>query len=475
MPESSEHPLIAQTRARVAVEGRSLATRATEAGLVVTRTDGTQQPIPIGALPVILTSAEIERRHRRSAILLGATLKAARWRLQGAERVRTLAALSPSERRVVEATADAVTDIAVARVDYLVGTQPQALEVNTTIPAMQGYSDIAAEAWLATFAVGRPDLARLIAANGSNSHALLDALSGLYAARRADELGAIGLLCRRSDAQLSELTYLCDRFRRHGLDARIVHSDELVRRRGYLEHAGQPLQLIYRHLFVSRLDSQPAPDLEAAMVDTSGAGTLILNPATPHLEMKSTLAWLSQTAESPALAEAIGLDDDERDAIATSVPWTRPLHANDTDLLSAVREQPEAFVLKRSWSYGGNEVFVGRAHETSGFLTRVHALYPDVHAWPDLCTRAAHDARGGGFVVQRALPRIENEQFLCTPTSTQRAEVITDYSAYASLGVSPAWSGVCRAAASDVVNIVGGGAVVPILRREVADQLLATL
>ena len=340
---------------------------------------------------------------------------------------------------------------------------------------MQGYSDIAAEAWLATFAVGRPDLARLIAANGSNSHALLDALSGLYAARRADELGAIGLLCRRSDAQLSELTYLCDRFRRHGLDARIVHSDELVRRRGYLEHAGQPLQLIYRHLFVSRLDSQPAPDLEAAMVDTSGAGTLILNPATPHLEMKSTLAWLSQTAESPALAEAIGLDDDERDAIATSVPWTRPLHANDTDLLSAVREQPEAFVLKRSWSYGGNEVFVGRAHETSGFLTRVHALYPDVHAWPDLCTRAAHDARGGGFVVQRALPRIENEQFLCTPTSTQRAEVITDYSAYASLGVSPAWSGVCRAAASDVVNIVGGGAVVPILRREVADQLLATL
>lgn len=479
LPAPHAHTLTTWTRERALDLGCQLAQRAAERGLAVTQSDATVLPIPIGALPVILSHEDIAVRRTLAQHLVSATAKAARWRLSGPDRESVLNALSATERRMVEATYERPAELAVARVDFLMDARPQALEVNATIPAMQGYSDIAAEAWLETFAAGRDDLGALIAANGSNTQALLHALVELHAARRRQELAIIGLLCRRGDAQLTELHYLQNRFRDAGFDARIVHPDELVLRRGYLEHAGQPLQLVYRHLFVSRLEQHPSPAIEAALLARDGRGTLILNAPSPHLEMKSTLALLSQTRDSPWLADAIGLDDAERRSIRESVPWTRSLYLDGRgdseerrELLREVSADPDAYVLKRSWSYGGNEVFVGRAHHTADFWSRVHATFPDIDRWADLCARAARDRRGGGFVVQRAIARVQSEQFLCTPTSIQRAQVTTDYAAYASIGTAPAWSGVCRAAASDIVNIVGGGAVVPIIRRDVADRLM---
>lgn len=464
---------------RASALGPALAQRAAHAGLAVMQPDCAVRSIPIGALPVVLSDEEIARRGTLASQLLSATAKAARWRMAGSRRGAVLAALGAAERRLVQATWESTSGLAVARVDFLGGAELYALEVNTTIPAMQGYSDIAAESWLATFAAGRRDLPDLIEANGSNALALLQALIEVHAKNRVDELRSVGLLCRRADAQLTELRFLRDRFRRAGLDTHIVHPDELTWQRGYLLYHGQPLQLVYRHLFVSRLDAAPAPDLERAMTASTRHGTLVLNRPTPHLEMKSTLALLSQSLESLDLSQAMGLDDAERQAIRMSVPWTRSLIVDEShkdarahDLVAQVSAEPEAFVLKRSWSYGGNEVFVGRAHETGSFWSRVQATYPNVDRWADLCQHAARDSRGGGFVVQRAVPRVQTEQVLCTPTASHTAQVITDYAAHASIGSSPAWGGVCRAAASDIVNIVGGGAVVPIIRRHVADRLL---
>ena len=76
-----------------------------------------------------------------------------------------------------------------------------------------------------------------------------------------------------------------------------------------------------------------------------------------------------------------------------------------------------------------------------------------------------------GPSTARAVARTTSGQVLCTPTRAHTAEVVTDYAAYASIGTSPAWGGVCRAATWDVVNIVGGGAVVPVIRKAVADTV----
>lgn len=470
------HPLQVETASVAAAIGTRLSQRAASAGLAVTQADGTIRPIPIGAIPVVLSDDQIRRRRELATDLTAATAKAARWRLAGSQRATVAAALSPAEQRLVDASRWRSAELAVARVDFLGTPDLVALEVNATIPAMQGYSDIAAEAWLTTFASKRTDLAALVRANGSNALALQRALVDLYTIHRGREPSHVGLLCRRADAQLTELRYLRDRFRTGGLEADIVHPDELTERADVLFHHGRPLQLVYRHLFLSRLDAQPSTAIEKVLSSRNTTGTLVLNRPAPHLEMKSTLAWLSMAGESAELSLAMELTHREQDAVRSTVPWTRALSEPATRneraaWISEVQSHPEDFVLKRAWSYGGNEVFVGRSHETDAFRSRVHAVYPHVDHWRDLVAQAAEDTRGGGFVVQRAVPRVTTSQVLCTPTSVHATDVVTDYAAFASIGTAPDWSGVCRAATSDVVNIVGGGAIVPIIRQSVADAL----
>jgi hypothetical protein len=474
--DGAAHPLLADLARCALQRGTGLAERAFEGGLAVTQADGTVRPIPIGAIPVILSDEEVRRRRELAMHLTHATAKAARWRLAGPGRHAVLDALGPAEQRLVRATWDGPSDLAVARVDFLGAPALAALEINATIPAMQGYSDIAAAAWLATFAGDCHDLPALLRANGSNAMALQQALVELYALHRGDELSSVGLLCRRGDAQLTELRYLRDRFSAAGLEVHLVHPDELSEREGRLLYAGRPLQLLYRLLFLSRLDAGLTSALEAVLSKPRARGTLVLNRPAPHLEMKSTLAWLSTAGESGDVARAMDLTEPEQAAIRASVPWTRSLieagsPAERDDWIALLKQRPDDFVLKRAWSYGGNDVFVGRARDTAAFWSRVHATYPHVDRWVDLVDLASEDARGGGFVVQRAVARTTSGQVLCTPTRAHTAEVVTDYAAYASIGTSPAWGGVCRAAASDVVNIVGGGAVVPVIRKAVADTV----
>ena len=451
----------------LAAIGRRLASRAHALGLAVTRANGSRVPIAIGAVPLVVDDTDIAARAATAARLVRATAKAARWRL-AYRRDEVFAALGPAERRLVDATHDRLTRLAVARVDFIGSDPLHALEVNSTIPAMQGYSDIAAAAWLATFAGDDGSLAR---ANGSNSDSLLDALIELHDRERGGSPRSIALLCRRGDAQSTELAWIRDRFAARGFDTSIVHPDMLERDGAWLRVGDERIDLVYRHLFLSRLDENPSPALESALANVD-AGTLVLNPPAPHLEMKDTLALLSQSTDDDALADALGLDAGERAAIAAHVPWTRRL-SEPAVSIDEVAADPDAFVLKRSWSYGGNEVFVGAARDGAGFRESLARTFPHASTWPALVHAAAADTARGGFVVQRAVPIVRAPQWLCTPDAVRRALVATDYAAYASLGASPAWSGVARAATSEIVNIVRGGAVVPVLRRSVALRVVA--
>ncbi|HET7843954.1 MAG TPA: hypothetical protein VFL14_07375 [Xanthomonadales bacterium] len=451
--------------------GRDLAERAARAGLAVTLADGTHAPIPIAAVPIVLDDAEIERRAAIARDLAAATAKAARWRMRGEERDAVLRALGPTERRLVAATWDGPDELAVARVDFM---GAQALEVNATIPAMQAYSDIAAAAWIETFAAGRADARELVAANGSNADALLASLLALHRHARGGDPRRVALLCRRRDAQSTELSYLRGRWARTVPGVRIAHPEDVRDGAGgFLVHDGERIDLVYRHLFLSRLDAQASPALEARIAAGPGApGTLVLNRPAPHLEMKSTLATLSRAADDDALAGAVGLDAHERAIVRAHVPLTRMLVRADPALVEEVAASQDEFVLKRSWSYGGSEVYVGRALRDAAAWRRVQRQFPAVSRWDELVHEAARDHGRGGFLVQRAVERTDMWQFLCTPAAIERTRAVVDYAAFASIGSTPAWGGVSRAAASDVVNIVGGGAVVPVIRASVAARLL---
>jgi hypothetical protein len=480
-----------QVRRHAPAFAPALARAAFSRGLAVTAKDGARRAIPVTATPVVLEASEIRRRAEQARLLSLATVKVSRAVLAGEAPEVLLGALSPLERQLAVATHARLERLAVTRVDYFVSDRPWALEVNATIPAMEGYSDIAADTFIETVGahggLAGEEVARLKAANGSNALALHRALLTGYRAERGEgqQPRRIALLCRRNDAQVSELLYLAERFRQLGTEADVVFPDELSGT-DRVEARGQAYDLVYRHLFVRRLEEADAPWVRAFLAEVPGRRAVLLNPPASQVEVKTALALLSEALVDGALARGAGVTDAELAAVAACVPWTRLLRRVATvgprgnpvaDLVERVASEPDRFVLKRAWDYGGKAVFVGAARETDGFAARVEASYGSRLAWPELVARAAEDRVGGGFVVQERVETRPEPHLLCTEGGTLAADLFVDYSAYASVGLSPepAWGGVCRGSSSLIVNIVGGGGVVPLLTREVADRLADAL
>jgi hypothetical protein len=461
-------------------------------GLAVTSPDGTTRAIPITASPVVVSRAEIRRRAALSAQLASAASQMARFVLGSPDRNLLAQALSPLERRIAERTYGAARRLATVRVDYFLprnDPSPRALEINATIPAMQGYSDIAAESWIETVAAraGLSDaqVRRLLDLNGSNACALHQALLRAFALERGGVPRRIALLCRRHDAQITELRYLEAKFRQLGSEAEVVFPDELSGDSA-VEARGKAYDLVYRHLFVRRLEENPCPYVEQLFLEIPGRRAVLMNPPASQIEVKTTFALLSRSAQEPTLAAEAGLSSAQLEAVRQSVPWTRhfrrgpatdPSGRQIADLVTWVADRPERFVLKRAWDYGGKAVFIGASAEEPGFGERTRAALGAELGWAQLCRRAAEDNLGGGFVVQELVSTAAERHLICTESGVASAQLHVDFSAYASVGVDPApdWGGVCRGSPSQIVNIVGGGGVLPLITSEVAEELLSAL
>lgn len=460
--------------------GPLLAQTAYQRGLAVTdKADGSTKAIPITATPVLISKAELGQRQRLASRLASAGARMARAVLAGSDSELLLGALSPLERTYAQAQGAHLETLITTRVDFFVGKTVQALELNATIPAMQGYSDIAANTFIEVVGrhFGAPDhlLAKWQASNGSNALALFRALvSGYQKLRPGQFPEAIALVCRRNDAQLTEQQFLCERFRELGVEADVVHPDQLSGADAVRAN-GKAYPLVYRHVFVRRLEE---PDLvggeylRALLAEPNGTRAVVLNPPASQVEVKTAFALLSQALEDQALAKEAGLTPDELSAIEEAVPWTRTFRG--PELLAAVADDPDGYVLKRAWDYGGRAVFVGRSQGTPGFLERTQAAYGAPLDWKALCARALEDRVGGGFVVQRLVETNPEAHLLCSATSQEEVGLYVDFSAYASVGLDaePAWGGVVRGSLSQIVNIVGGGGVVPLITEEVGKSLL---
>jgi hypothetical protein len=462
--------------------GQELADTAYARGLAVTnKDDGSTKAIPITATPVIIDEPELRRRQELSARISSATLKMSRAVLKNEERSElVLGGLSPLEKGFAATTFEDLETLVTTRVDFFVSDHVSALEVNATIPAMQGYSDIAANTFLEV--VGRtwgaPDhvIAGWQAKNGSNALALYRALlSGYAKVRPGKSPERIALLSRRNDAQLTEQKYLLERFREWGADADIVHPDQLSGTDAVMAH-GKKYDLVYRHLFVRRLEEpgmEGADYVKALLAEPNGTRAVVLNPPASQVEVKAVFALLSQALEDSRLAREARLSENELAAIKETVPWTR--HFRGEKLLAEVTANPDRYVLKRSWDYGGRAVFVGRTRSEPGFVERTKAAYGEALDWNALCARAVVDPVGGGFVVQQVIDIHPEEHLLCSGPAQIPTQLFVDFSAYASVGLDtqPKWGGVCRGSISHIVNIVGGGGVLPLITTDVAKSLLA--
>ncbi|MCA3011009.1 MAG: hypothetical protein INH41_01275, partial [Myxococcaceae bacterium] len=298
--------------------GPALARLAAERGLAVTRKDdGVVVPIPITATPVVLDAHEGRRRQRLAARLASAGLKMSRAVLGGVRRELVFDGLSPLEQQLAERTFRGLDTLVTTRVDFFLdGVEARALELNATIPAMQAYSDIAAHTFIEV--VGRhagaapAQLEAWKRANGSNARALFDALMAGYEKLRPGQRPArMALLCRRRDAQLTEQRALCARFNDFGVEAEVVHPDELaLSGADALLANGRHVDLVYRHLFVRRLeepDLAGAETVKALLAEPNGTRAVVLNPPASQVEVKAVFGLLSEALEDASLALAAGV------------------------------------------------------------------------------------------------------------------------------------------------------------------------
>jgi hypothetical protein len=467
-----------------------VAALAARGGLAVTRPDGTTQPIPVGATPVVLDGRDVASRRDIAAKIASAGFKMAEAVVQGPDRALLLDSLGPIERRIVEVAAPSLRGLAIARVDFFASGRLHALELNATIPAMPGYSDVAASAYLDAVGelagLSEAERARLKDRNGSNVLALYQSLLRSFAAVRDGKAPTrIALLCRREDAQLTEVRYLRERFRGFGTEADVVYPDELTGTDS-VQAQGHTYDCLYRHLFIRRLEETPNAFLEALFTAPERFACVLLNGPAAHIETKANFALLSRALLEPPLARHARLTAEELAAVESSVPWTRMLKAGPAldasgvairDLLSYVAAAPARFVLKRAWDYGGKAVFVGSHATDAGFAERARAAFGEALDWPAVVEAASVDMRGGGFVVQERVEVPLEKHWVATAAGVTEVALYVDYSAFCSVGLEtqPPWGGVVRGSASPIVNILGGGGVLPVLTTEVATALEAAL
>ena len=121
------------------------------------------------------------------------------------------------------------------------------------------------------------------------------------------------------------------------------------------------------------------------------------------------------------------------------------------------RRQVERWVLKRSWDYGGKSVYLGAE------------LSPE--AWRATVEGALGDERGGGFVAQERIVAELRPATRVTPDGLARGPLYHDVSTYCGLGPCAPSGSVVRAAASPIVNLLGGGGLAPVLAGDVLDLL----
>jgi glutathionylspermidine synthase len=406
------------------LEGLSAAFQAEifERGLYVWR-DGA--PVPI---PALLTPVARDRAFEDFSV--GAADLLARAQASVAEPAGT-----ELERSAFQAGRELVT----ARVDGLATSAGiRAIEINATIPAMQGYGDIISHAWIRHIGAARGHgpqaIATFLARCGSHATELLSSLIAAFhrAHPEGPERPSVAIVARHGDSQIGELRYLRERWQEAGHRVDLVDVDRLaVDQNGIPSHQGERFDLVYRHIFGWRVD--PVLPFARLLRDPGGR---MFNPVSAPLESKALLAGIS----SPI------------------VPWTARLVPGATtpsggDLAAWAADHPEEAVLKRAEGYGGVGVFLGVEHRD---------------AWRERIAKALGE---GGFIIQEYVPQSPEDHLVVRGGSVASERLYLDRSAFTStLGPRPT-GGVVRASRSRIVNILGGGGLAPFIPADVLAEL----
>lgn len=469
------------------------ARRARAGGAYVVLADGREVPIPPILTPVAVERERLARvsadAHLITRALTKITVDLMEDHARAPLKQRLFGSFTPLESEALGSGWRKAEQLATVRVDFLVDSagRARALEVNSTIPAMQGYSDAIAAAFVEAMveARGRPpaEAKALVDENGRNADDLLASLLAHHE-RLGGRAGAqsIAIVARAGDAQYGELMHYVRRWTELGHRAFIATPDVVRLEGGRAVVDGVIPDLIYRHVFARRLD----PQSDFARICLAPEHHHLFNPISSHLEVKAMLGLLSAAAVADEAAARVGLDDDERGATVRAVPWTRllahgpavgPTGEAIDDFPGWVQANAARLVLKRSWDYGGKGVFLGsEVADGASTQARAQALLGrsggELVGWRELVDFALADR--DAWVVQELVNAAPERHLRVGPGGVETRELWVDLSAFTNVGTAPRPAGgAVRASESRIVNILGGGGLAPLLRADVLEKLLA--
>jgi hypothetical protein len=344
-----------------------------------------------------------------------------------------------------------------ARLDlFFDGEDLKVIEVNATIPAMQAYSDMIKESYVAAQGARYDE-----GVYGSNTKDLLLSLLAHYAATGGRKNAPhIGIIARTGDSQLAELRWLKSKWEAAGYPCTLGCPEEVTLSGTRLVLAGIPLDVTYRHIFANRL----APGSAFAQACARSRAFQVFNPVSAHLEAKGVLAECSRIVEDEEISDQVGLSLEERSAVGRRVPWTRlivdgPGHTPDgewcANILSWIKTHQAQVVVKGNLGYGGHAVAVGDQFSGKDGQGREVSW----SAFVDRCASGEH----GLWLVQAKVEGRKIDNCFIRDDQINDQQTYVDCSIFANLGVDFQPSGgASRFSSHKIVNIGQGGGMMPL-------------
>ena len=245
-------------------------------------------------------------------------------------------------------------------------------EYNAETPAGGGYNDVLTEvfyglpimrAYLRTYDV------QPLPARHNVLHALLDAYEQ-WSGRR--DRPHVTIVDWADVPTQSEFLLFQDYFVRQGVPCTIVDPADVTYANGVLSGPSGRIELIYKRVLLHELVERGGLDQPILRAFRDGAVCMVNPPACKILHKKASLAVLHDEMNAHLF------DDEEREAIRLSIPWTRVVRERATthegttvDLVPFIAEHREQLVLKPNDDYGGKGIVLGWEVDDTAWATAI--------------------------------------------------------------------------------------------------------
>jgi len=381
--------------------------------------------------------------HVRSAArgIYGATLKV--WKALGPA-LDDLVGLTARERELVDLDPGIASPSPLSRLDsFLTETSYRFVELNAETPAGLGYAEVLADVFLdlgimrelrKTYAIHRPEPCAK----------LLETLIACYRqAGGTKPQPTIAVVDYEEVPTRTEHHILRDLFEARGAKALVCDPRAMTFEGGALRHEGAVVDIVYKRLLVNEL-LEKADEVKALLEAARARACVFVNPfGCKPIHKKAIFSVLTDDAHQHLFTE------EERRALAETVPWTRNVKEGKTthegkeiDLIPFLRDPDRRadLVLKPNDEYGGKGVFLGFESSAADW------------------DRAIETALKSPYVAQRKVD-IGHQAFPVIGPGLPSKDLVVDLDPYLFFGEVEGF--LTRLSGSSLANVTSGGGQVP--------------